>query len=139
MQEVSKNSRSQLGKSSKHTHTHTQKLSPVLPYSCTFRYLTGLRLFTVNSQTKLSQFCCFRVPLGGGGTLYNGQYGEALWVISIKFLLVISLLCKIEWSRELWTWSHKMNLLDIKSNSSHYFCKKWKGATNENLNFDLRV
>ena len=62
-----------------------------------------------------------------------------LRVISIKFLLVISMLCKTEWSWELRTWSHKMNLLDILSTSPHYFCRKWIGATNENSNFDLGV
>ena len=62
---------------------------------------------------------------------------KALRVISIKFLLEISMLCKTECSWELWTWSH--NLLDILSTSSHYFCRKWIGATNEHSNFDLRV
>ena len=60
-------------------------------------------------------------------------------VINIKFLLVISMLCKTEWSWELQTWSHKMNLLDILSTSSQYFCRKWIGATNDNSTFDLRV
>ena len=32
----------------------------------------------------------------------------------------------------------KMHLLDILSTSSHYFCKTWIGATNENSNVDLR-
>ena len=64
---------------------------------------------------------------------------KALTVISIKFLLVISMLCKTEWSWELRTWSHKMNLIDILSTSSHYFCRKRMGATNENSNFDLWV
>ena len=49
------------------------------------------------------------------------------------------MLCKTEWSWELWTWSHKMNLLDTLLTSPHYFCWKWIGATNENSNFDLRV
>ena len=50
---------------------------------------------------------------------------KALRVISIKFLLVISKLCKTEWSWELRTWSqHKINLLDILSTSPHYFCRK---------------
>ena len=62
-----------------------------------------------------------------------------LRVISIKFLLLISMLCKTEWSWELWTWSHKMNLLDILSTSPHYFCRKWTGVTNDNSNFDLGV
>ena len=52
---------------------------------------------------------------------------KALTVISIKFLLVISMLCKTEWSWELRTWSHKMNLIDILSTSSHYFCRKRMG------------
>ena len=60
-------------------------------------------------------------------------------MISIKFLLVIPMLCKTEWSWELRTWSHKMNLLDILSTSPHYLCRKWMGTTNENSNFDLRV
>ena len=60
-----------------------------------------------------------------------------LRVISIKFLLVISILCKTEWSWELQTWSHKMYLLDTLSASPHYFCRKWIGATNENSYFDL--
>ena len=62
-----------------------------------------------------------------------------LRVISIKVLLVISMLCKTEWSWELRMWSHKMNLLDILPTSPHYFCRKWIGATNENSNFDVRV
>ena len=49
------------------------------------------------------------------------------------------MLCKTEWSWELRTWSHKMNLLDILSTSPHYFSRKWIGATNENSNYDLRV
>ena len=53
---------------------------------------------------------------------------------SIKFLLVISMLSKTEWSWELQTRSHKINLLDILSTSPHYFCRKWIGATNENSN-----
>ena len=63
----------------------------------------------------------------------------ALGVISIKFLLVISMLCKTAWSWELRTRSHKMNFLDILSTSPHYFCRKWIGERNENLNFDLRI
>ena len=63
----------------------------------------------------------------------------AIRLISIKFLLVISMLWKTEWSWELQTWSHMMNLLVILSPSPHHFCGKWKGATNENSNFDLRV
>ena len=50
-------------------------------------------------------------------------------MISIKFLLVISMLCKTEWSWELQAWSHMMNLLDISSTSHHYFCRKWIGTT----------
>ena len=47
------------------------------------------------------------------------------------------MLFKTEWSWELRTWSHEMNLLDILSTSPHYFCRKWIEATNENSNFDL--
>ena len=64
---------------------------------------------------------------------------SALRVISIKFLFVISMLGKTEWSWELPTWSHMMNLLDVLSTSPHYFSRKWIGATNENSNFDRRV
>ena len=60
-------------------------------------------------------------------------------MISVKFLLVISLLCKSEWSWELRTWSHKMNVTDASTNSPHYFFWKHIGITNENLNFDVRV
>ena len=49
------------------------------------------------------------------------------------------MLCKTEWSWELRTWLHKMNLLDILLTFPHHFCRKWIGATNENSNFDLRV
>ena len=49
------------------------------------------------------------------------------------------MLCKTEWSWELRTWSHTMNLLDILSTSPHNPCRKWTGVTNENSNFDLRV
>ena len=62
-----------------------------------------------------------------------------LRVISIKFPLVISMLCKTGWSWELRTWSRKMTLLDILSTSPHYFCRKWIGVSTENSNFDLRV
>ena len=61
-----------------------------------------------------------------------------LWVlrmISMKFLLVISMLYKAKWSWELRTWSQKKNLIDTSTTSPHYF--HW--ATNENLNFDIRV
>ena len=64
---------------------------------------------------------------------------KALGVISVKFLLVISLLYKTQWSWELQTWSHKMNLIDTSTNSPSYVYWKRKGITNENLNFDIRV
>ena len=76
------------------------------------------------------------------GTTNPLFYSLTLWslrVISIKFLLVISMLCKAEWSWELRIWSHKMNLLDILSTSPRYFCWKWIRATSENSNFDLRI
>ena len=47
------------------------------------------------------------------------------------------MLCKTEWSWELRTRSHQMNLLDILSTSPLYFCRKWIAATNGNSNFDL--
>ena len=60
-------------------------------------------------------------------------------LINIKFLAVISMLCKTECLWELQTWSHKTNLLDILSTSPHYVFRKWTLATKENSNFDLRV
>ena len=48
------------------------------------------------------------------------------------------MLCKLEWSWELRTWSHKMNMLDILSTSPHYFYWEWIGTTSDNSNFDLR-
>ena len=63
----------------------------------------------------------------------------ALRVISIIFLLVISMLCKTAWSWELRTWSHKMNLTDILSTSPHYFCRKWIGQHMRIQFFHLRV
>ena len=60
-----------------------------------------------------------------------------LRVISVKFLLVITLLYKTEWSWELRTWSHKMNLIDTSTNSPHFFYWKRIGITNENLNVML--
>ena len=41
-------------------------------------------------------------------------------LINIKFLVVISMLCKTQWLWELQTRSHKTNLLDILSTSPHY-------------------
>ena len=46
---------------------------------------------------------------------------KTLRVISIKFLLVVSMLHKTEWSQEFRTGSHKMNLLDIFTISPQYF------------------
>ena len=64
--------------------------------------------------------------------IYNSLHSllifQALRVTSIKFVLVISMLCQTEWSWELRTWSHKMNLFDILSTSPHYFCRKWIGG-----------
>ena len=37
------------------------------------------------------------------------------------------MLYKTDWWWELWTWSHKINLLDILSTSPHYLCRKWVG------------
>ena len=65
-----------------------------------------------------------------------------LWVlrmISMKFLLVISMLYKTEWSWELRTWSQKINLIHTSTTFPHYFHREPVGATNENLNFDIRV
>ena len=44
---------------------------------------------------------------------------------------------KTEWSWELRTWSHKMNLIDTSTNSPYYF--HWKRITDENLNVDVKV
>ena len=32
-----------------------------------------------------------------------------------------------------------MNLIDTSTDSPHFFYRKWIGATNENVNFDVRV
>ena len=100
---------------------------------------------------KMAQICMYTVTsqVPTVWTQYPGTKARASsvkpwvmltnWEISITFLLVISMLHKTEWSWELRTWSHKINLLDIVSTSPHYFCRKWIGATNENPNFDLRV
>ena len=56
--------------------------------------------------------------------------------LTLKALRVISLLYKTQWSRELRTWSRKMNLTDTSTNSFHNFNWKRIGTTNENLNFD---
>ena len=59
--------------------------------------------------------------------------------MSVKFLLIISMLYKTEWSWELRTWSHKINLIDTSTNSPHYFYWQRIGITSENLNFDVKV
>ena len=51
-------------------------------------------------------------------------------MVSITFLLVLSMLWGTDWSWELRTWSHKMNFLDILSTSHHYFSWKWIRTTN---------
>ena len=81
----------------------------------------------------------FVIPIHSQKTEKTFLTLKTLKVISIKFLLVISMLYTIEWSWELRTWSHKMNLLDILSTSPFYFYTKWIGATNENFHFDRRV
>ena len=50
-------------------------------------------------------------------------------MISVKFLLVISLLYKTQWSWELKTWSYKMNLIDSSTNSLYFFYWKRIGTT----------
>ena len=49
------------------------------------------------------------------------------------------MLYKTEWSWELRTWSHKINLIDTSTNSPHYFYWQRIGITSENLNFDVKV
>ena len=97
---------------------------------------SGLFAFLGSGFTKiLGQIVSIRVK-----TLSNTNLLAltllALRVISIKFLLVISMLCKTEWSWELLIWSHKKHLLDILSTSPHRFYRKWAGVTNENSNFN---
>ena len=58
--------------------------------------------------------------------------------MSIKFLLIISMLCKTGWSWEIKTWPNEMKLLDI-STTSHYFHRKWIGETIEKVNFHLEI
>ena len=73
---------------------------------------------------------------------FDIQIALTIWapgVISVKYLLVISLLYKTQWSWESRTWSHKMNLIDASTNSPHYMYFYWKriGMANEDLNFVL--
>ena len=59
-------------------------------------------------------------------------------VISIKFLLVISMLIQPLRSWELRIWSRsKVNFLDILITSPKYFYKKSMGTRQENLFFDI--
>ena len=57
----------------------------------------------------------------------------------MKFLLIISMPQKTEWSWELGTWSGKKSVTDISKNPPHYVCWKSIGTVNENPNFDIRV
>ena len=52
-------------------------------------------------------------------------------MISIKFLLIISMLYKTNWSGELRACSGKINLMDTSTNSPHYFYWKHIGTRNE--------
>ena len=47
----------------------------------------------------------------------------------MKFFVVISMLCKTEWSWELSTWSGKMSLINISTNS--LYCFYWKSIGQE--------
>ena len=60
-----------------------------------------------------------RLEKGCSGSFFFPLTLKTLRVSSIKFLLVIAMLCKTEWFWELQIWSHKMNLLDILSTSPH--------------------
>ena len=93
----------------------------------------------VHARGDLNPHLCISLALFRAGLFKTGLTLQALRVISIHFLLVMSMLCKTEWSWELQTLSHKMNFLDILSTSPHYFCREWRGATNENSNFDRWV
>ena len=75
----------------------------------------------------------------GSSVFQHKGKDRVIRVVSIKSLLVISMLCKTVSSWELRTWSHKMNLLDILSTPPHYFRRKWIEATKENSNFDLKI
>ena len=63
----------------------------------------------------------------------------SLRVISIKILLVISMLCKTNWWWELSTWSYKIQWVDTSTTSHYYFDRKPIGTANENLNSDIRA
>ena len=79
-------------------------------------------------ETMSTSFFCRHIK-------FTSKPSSPKTVIIIKFLFVLSVLCKAQWSWELWTWSHKMNLLDILSTSPHYLCRKWLEVPNENSNF----
>ena len=88
--------------------------------------LNNYHKITATIITITTYYCMHTKDLGLHLTL------QTLRVIRIKFLLVISMVYKTEWSRELSTGPHKMNLLDILTISPYYFYRKCVGATNEN-------
>ena len=70
---------------------------------------------------------------------FKGLTLSALRMISIKFLLIISMLYKTDWSGELRACSGKINLIDTSTNSPHCFYWKYIGTRYEINNFDIRV
>ena len=109
------------------------------PWTCLRQNDPFFRVFVTQSPTRQFSLSSGNGPPVLGGDINTIEALQALRVISVKFLLVISLLYKTEWSWELRTWSHKMNPIDTSRNSPHYFYWKRIGITNENLNFDVRV
>ena len=111
-----------------------------------------LYLFHLLCKQKTNNFgklVCAIAPAGtdsppptSARVLGSDVFSLTLWVlrlISIKFLLEISMLYKTKWSWELRTWSQKISPTDTSTTSPHYFHRKPIGVTNENLNSDIRV
>ena len=90
-----------------------------------------------SSCNLLFSFCSFRSSesnrcFSSPSYRNNRQVLNPL-LISLKFLHVISILCKTEWWWELSTWSQKINLTDTSTNSPYNFYWKCMGTTKQNF------
>ena len=114
-------------------NTWMKDYSALLPhkYACTAGYLhpfsdQNMQFSLTNLTPKWSKSIPIFSDLRGGSNLHS-LYGDyqlnlsVLRVISIKFLLIIPMLYKTEWSQEFRRWSHKMNLTDNLTSSPNYF------------------
>ena len=120
------------------TYKHNNISNPTSGRNTKFRHSffekVGLWLFlSATQKEKKHANTSFQRRLWQSLTL------QALRAISMKFLLIISMPQKTEWSWELGTWSGKKSVTDISKNPPHYFCWKSIGTVNENPNFDITV